>query len=77
VDRFASQLIIRPLACNDGFAALAIVLQGSENFPKGYNYILQTKRKSLVVEIEVEEEVMNIPLLNGEPDVLKAFLNTL
>lgn len=73
-DRFASPLILKPIACSDNTAiGLALILQGTE-VPdelqlKGANE--QIKRKL------TQPEAKQIPVLKGETDVLKAFLRFL
>ena len=76
-DRFASPLILRPLACANGKAVgLAAVLAGPKDPPGGY--VLKTKRGDHVIDIRLNrQEALDIEPLRGEPDVLQAFLNSL
>ncbi|HMA33299.1 MAG TPA: type III-B CRISPR module RAMP protein Cmr1 [Chloroflexia bacterium] len=80
LDRLASPLILRPLACANGQAAgLAVILRAPSAPPGGL--ILREKESKQVHVIPVEkltpEEAQAIPPLNGQVDVLQAFLNML
>ena len=76
-DRFASPLILRPIACADGKAVgLAAVLAGPKDPPGGY--VLKTNKGDHVVDVRLNrQEALDIEPLRGEPDVLQAFLNSL
>ena len=78
-DRFASRLILRPLACRDGAVGLACVLEGPKDPPDGY-VLKQQSNGRILAHADVEltpDEAQVIEPLNGEPDVLKAFMRTL
>ncbi len=78
-DRFASRLILRPLACRGGAVGLACVLEGPKDPPNGY-VLKQQSNGRLLAHPDVEltpDEAQVIEPLNGEPDVLKAFMKTL
>lgn len=78
-DRFASRLILRPIACGDGAVGLACVLEGPKDPPGGYVLKQQSNGQILAhpsAELE-PHEAQKIEPLRGEPDVLKAFLKTL
>lgn len=72
-DRFASPLILKPLACSDGAVGLAVILQGTKVPEKLY---LKGVNQSITRTIS-EDEARQIAVLNGETDVLKAFLRFL
>lgn len=75
--RFASPLILRPIACQGGKAVgLALVLEGTsvEHIPGGLQ--LKDNRNNYLVEAAVtKREAQKIVPLNGTQDVLQAFLN--
>jgi len=73
--RFASPLILRPLACSGGQAVgIAIILQGS-NVPP---LVLKDAPGNPPVQATLTQAEANaIPPLSGNTDVLQAFLNTL
>jgi CRISPR-associated protein Cmr1 len=81
-ERLASRLILRPLACgdhekDDAAVGLAIVLEAPQAPPEGLSLHIRGRLpKTAMADLE-PADVGNIPPLNGEPDVLKAFLNTL
>lgn len=76
-DRLASPLILRPLVCADNTpVSLAIVLSAPE-FPPGG---LELKNAPYETKIELDRLTpaeANFPPLNGQTDVIKAFLDTL
>ncbi|RMD58773.1 type III-B CRISPR module RAMP protein Cmr1 [Candidatus Parcubacteria bacterium] len=78
-DRFASRLILRPIACQGGAVGLACVLEGPKDSPGGY--VLKQQGNGQVLarpSVKLEpDEAQEIEPLRGEPDVLKAFLKTL
>lgn len=83
IDRLASPLILRPVACKQGFAGLACVLEwepvGSEEpyTPPGGVYLWIDKVGQPVSTSLDPVEAAQVPVLKGEVDVLKAFLNYL
>mgnify|MGYP001305374327 CR=1 FL=1 len=76
-DRLASPLILRPLVCADEtLVSLAIVLSAPEFPPDG----LELKNAPDKTKIELDRLTpaeANFPPLNGQTDVIKAFLDTL
>jgi len=78
-DRFASRLILRPLACQGGAVGLACVLEGPHDPPGGYVLREQSSGRVLAQpQVTLRDsEARQIQPLNGEPDVLKAFMKTL
>jgi len=78
-DRLASPLILRPLACKDGAVGMAVVLEGTGVGMVPGGLVLEKEdepEKSWPVEAMIDaNEAQNIQPLNGEPDVLQAFLN--
>jgi CRISPR-associated protein Cmr1 len=88
-DRLASPLILKPLACKDGKAVgIALVLQGTGLFREEDGTrvpreqpILKTKERpdaEWTVDVQLTAaEAHQIPMLNGNPDVLQAFLDYL
>ena len=80
IDRLASPLVLRPLACRDGYVGLAIVLDTPREPPYGLEVTGFPADKKNVHADLTENEANTEPLrrvLNGEPDVLKAFMKTL
>lgn len=80
VDRLASPLILRPLACRDGYVGLALVLETPREPPHGLEVDGFPPDKKNVRADLTKADANTEPLrrvLNGEPDVLKAFLKTL
>jgi len=79
--RLASPLILRPLACADGAVGLALILEGTGVMAIPGGLLLGKKEEphiSWPVNAELDpQEARQIPLLNGNPDVLQVFLNTL
>lgn len=88
-DRLASPLILKPLACQDGKAVgIALVLQGTGLFREEDGTrvpreqpILKTKERpdaEWTVDVQLTAaEAHQIPMLNGNPNVLQAFLDYL
>ncbi|MFQ3631662.1 RAMP superfamily CRISPR-associated protein, partial [Roseiflexus sp.] len=76
-DRMSSRLILRPIACADGsYVAAATVLAGPELPPGGL--ILQGATNSGNIDTSpLTRKEANFPPLNGQTDVLQAFLDTL
>ncbi|NOK58061.1 MAG: type III-B CRISPR module RAMP protein Cmr1 [Chloroflexi bacterium AL-W] len=78
-DRLASPLILKPLACQDNKAlGLALILEGV-NLPEPL--VLKEKSREVSAKLTPDEAKRIVPLrddpLNGETDVLQAFLNYL
>ena len=75
--RLASPLILRPLACaRDKYVGLAVVLDTPRVPPGGV--VLKGAPHSPIVNTELTSaEAKTIPRLNGDEDVLRAFLNYL
>ncbi len=76
-DRYASRLILRPIVCSDSRAfGLACVLQGPPDPPGGY--VLNTSAGVAPVRADLTpHETKHIDPLNGNGNVLQAFLNYL
>ncbi|MGB9631794.1 MAG: type III-B CRISPR module RAMP protein Cmr1 [Chloroflexaceae bacterium] len=76
-DRLASRLILRPLACADGrFVSLALVLNAPSLPPGGLK--LEGANPSDGIDARpLTNTEANFWPLNGKPDVLQAFLDTL
>ncbi len=75
-DRFASPLILKPLACRGGAVGLAVVLQGSQ-VPSDLVLKSKTDQTYPITRQITQQEATQIPPLRGNPDVLQAFLETL
>ena len=78
-ERLASPLILRPLACKDGKAVgLALILEGPRTPPGGLALLKKGNATPYpATTMLTPGEAQKIPLLNGQTDVLKAFLNYL
>lgn len=75
-DRMASRLILRPIACADGsYVAAATLLNGPQLPPNGLKLKGATHDDEIAVELSKTEATFSP--LNGNPDVLQAFLDTL
>ncbi|NJP05009.1 MAG: type III-B CRISPR module RAMP protein Cmr1 [Chloroflexaceae bacterium] len=74
-DRFASPLILKPLVWNDRAIGLAVILQGSM-VPRELRLKADT-RVHPIQRTVTTSEARQIPPLNGNPNVLQAFLNFL
>jgi CRISPR-associated protein Cmr1 len=73
--RLASPLILKPVACRDDEAiGLAAILEGVR-LPEPL--VLKKDNQPTVQAKLTTAEARQIPPLNGQPDVLQAFLNTL
>ncbi len=75
-ERLASPLILRPVACSDGAVGIALIL----DVPKFDDLRLVNDKKYLnekVISTISPQQSKKIPILNGETDILKAFLDTL
>ncbi|NJO05938.1 MAG: type III-B CRISPR module RAMP protein Cmr1 [Chloroflexaceae bacterium] len=76
-DRFASPLILKPLACQGGKAVgLALILEGT-TVPEQLYLKGAPEGQANVTRTVTPEEARKIPPLNGNSDVLQAFLNFL
>ncbi len=78
IERLASPLILRPLACEDGKAVgLAMILQTDRVPPRGL-YLKGDATNEPQPEAELnEDEAVSIEPLKGRTEVLEAFLNRL
>ena len=82
-DRLASPLILRPIACSDGAVGLAVILNwepvnSAETYtPPGGLVLKGASRDPKVYSDITPDEAAQIPPLNGETDIFKAFLKTL
>ncbi|MDI6631873.1 MAG: type III-B CRISPR module RAMP protein Cmr1 [Thermoanaerobacteraceae bacterium] len=77
-ERLASSLILRPLACANGAVGLAMVLEGTGIMQLPGELILKDAPGDPTVQATLTlPEAKAISLLNGDPDVLQAFLKTL
>lgn len=76
-ERLASPLILRPLACAGGAVGLALRLEGPGAPPGGF--VLRPKGGAdIPVEVHLTRaEARQIEPLDGEPDVLAAFIKSL
>jgi len=76
-DRLASRLLLRPMACGNGKAVgLALVLNAPSEPPGGL--MLKNAPKNPIVASDLnEDEARQIEPLDGNPDVLQAFLDYL
>ena len=75
-DRLASPLILRPIVCKQGAVGLAVALDAPTKPPGGW--VLKDAPGNPAVSARVSKgEALSIPPLDGEPDVLKAFLDYL
>lgn len=76
-DRLASPLILRPFACaNNTFVALAVVLRAPATPPGGLALEGAPSKPSVSSKVS-KSEAAKIAALNGQPDVLLAFINHL
>ncbi len=76
-ERLASPLILRPLVCKDNRAVgLALLLEGSRIPPPG-GIILDSDPTTIVNTQLTPAEARAIPVLQGQTDVLLAFMNYL
>lgn len=82
-DRLASPLILKPLACRGGAVGLAAVLEwdpvdSEEPYTPPGGLKLQNAPDNPAVKSRLtKEESKSIEPLNGDPDVLRAFLKYL
>ncbi len=78
-DRLASPLILRPIACEDGAVAIALILE-TPRLPKG-GLELEVENKKLDVDAELDSEEAaaltkdGLDVLQNKTDVLEAFLD--
>ncbi len=84
IDRLASPLILRPVACSDGVVGLAAILEWTplntedEPYTPPGGLLLKGAPHNPLVKSKLDKsEAALIPHLDGEPDVLKAFLQYL
>ncbi len=78
IERFSSPLILRPLACADGAVGLALILAGPVESPDGLELQMQDQKKPFPVQAKLDPvEAKKIEPLQGQTDVLQAFLDTL
>ncbi len=79
-ERLASPLILRPFVCKDGrVVGLALLLEGRQTYPDVLELVDKDK-KPYQVTIDTKltpTEAKNIPALDGETDVLQAFIKYL
>ena len=79
-ERLASPLILRPFICKDGRAVgLALILEGRQTYPDKLE-LVDKNMQPYAVRIDTKltsAEAKNIPALDGETDVLKAFIKYL
>lgn len=82
-DRLASPLILRPIACSDGAVGLAAILEwtpnpGDESYtPPGGLVLKDAPGNPHVYSNLTPKEAASIPPLNGQADILQAFLEFL
>jgi CRISPR-associated protein Cmr1 len=83
-DRLASPLILRPIVCSDGAVGLAAILEwepknsDDEPYTPPGGLVLIGEAKVYPVKSELSKtDAGNIPPLNGQTDVLQAFLDYL
>jgi CRISPR-associated protein Cmr1 len=83
-DRLASPLILRPIACSDGAVGLAAILEWEPISPSDESYtspgglVLTGPKGDFRVKSDLTPaEAGDIPPLNGQPDILLAFLDYL
>ncbi len=77
-DRFTSPLILRPFMCRDNRAVgVALLLEGSRVDLEKIVLVDEDKLPHPVEARLTKDEAENIAILNGETDVLKAFMNFL
>lgn len=75
--RMASPLILKPLACANGYVSFAAILQGTNLPPGGVKLKSAAKEFTVVTELDnsaTPPDKDQIPPLLGTPDVLDAFL---
>lgn len=76
-ERYSSRLILRPIMCSDNKAfGLACVLDAPPDPPGGYTLSVGTTKVAVHADLS-STEAGRIDPLNGEPDVLKSFLDFL
>lgn len=84
LNRLASPLILRPIACAGGAVGLAAILEWQPRSPSDEAYtppgglVLKTSSGGVPVKSDLTpQEAKNIPPLHGQTDVLQAFLDFL
>jgi len=79
-ERLASPLILRPFVCKDGKAVgLVLLLEGRQTYPDVLELVNENKQPySVTIDTKLTPaEAKDIPALDGETDVLKAFMEYL
>lgn len=77
-ERWASPLILRPIACADGFIGLAVRLSSLLNELDGGVVLEDNQKQTHLVEWSVNQnDARNIEPLQGKTDVIAAFLDYL
>jgi CRISPR-associated protein Cmr1 len=77
-ERWASPLILRPVACSDGYIGLAIRLASSLKDIDGGIVLKDASNRVHPTEWQIDgNEATQIEPLDGEPDVIEAFLKYL
>ena len=77
-ERFASPLILRPFLCSDNRAVgLALILEGSQVDLQHLALEISGKTPHLVQGLLIKSEAQKIAGLDGETNVLQAFMNSL
>lgn len=79
IERLASPLLLRPLLCKDGKAVgLAVLLEGPRIPPGGLQLLEKGGSKPYPVDSNLtQKEAGSIKVLEGETDILQAFLKYL
>jgi CRISPR-associated protein Cmr1 len=73
--RFASPLLLRPICCSDGAVGMGLILQGTK-LPNPLELHGAPAGSPIVTRLDAVD-VVSIPVLQGETNVLHAFLKTL
>jgi CRISPR-associated protein Cmr1 len=79
-ERLASPLILRPIVCKDERAVgLALLLEGRQTYPDVLELVDENKQPyPVTIDTKLTPtEAKNIPALDGETDVLQAFIKYL
>lgn len=77
-ERWASPLILRPIACSDGYIGLAIRLASSPKDVDGGIVLEEGNKRVHPAEWQIDsKEAAQIEPLHGQPDVIAAFLEYL
>lgn len=75
-ERLASPLILRPLRCEDGALGIATILKAPHIPPSGLTLSASNRNQDAKGTLD-QDEAKKIPMLDGEKDILKAFLDYL